>query len=55
MDRYTVLKCETSYGLCLQVNKLIKDGYRPQGGVSYNRDGHSVGFAQAMIKERNNG
>ncbi|MBQ7892016.1 MAG: DUF1737 domain-containing protein [Erysipelotrichaceae bacterium] len=34
-----------------EVKKLIKDGYKPQGGISFTKQEDKFYFIQAMIKE----
>lgn len=35
------------------VNKMIKEGWRPLGGISTLRDGVNWHFAQAMVRKSN--
>lgn len=44
---YTLVKTQTYKGLIEEVNKLIKQGWRPQGGVIEDQSGRCL---QAMIK-----
>ena len=37
--------------LATEVNKLIKDGWKPQGGISMaDKGGMNLTFAQALVK-----
>jgi len=62
---YTILYATTAAELEKQVNKLVKAGYKPLGGVSINNTGavwrsgahwKSIdrGFFQAMFKDKEN-
>lgn len=45
-----VVVCESSSDeLTDYINKLIEDGYRPQGGVSMSVDKDSLWFSQLMV------
>jgi Domain of unknown function (DUF1737) len=45
---YTVVRTESASSLAKEVNKLIKDGWKPLGGITVSPGGH---YLQAMIKE----
>jgi len=34
-----------------EINEMIKDGWKPQGGLSVVKDGLGTSYCQAMIKE----
>lgn len=48
MTQYMILAEETAIKLCHAVRKAIAEGWRPQGGVSF--DTNRKEFLQAMIK-----
>lgn len=50
MNNYTIVNETSHYDLAEQVRKLIKDGWRPQGGVSAHTVGWGQVWAQAMVK-----
>ena len=50
---YDVVRNESSmYGLVFEVNKRIRDGWEPQGGIcmEYDKDLRVKSYYQAMIK-----
>lgn len=50
MSNYQIIYEKSHYDLAEQVRKLIKDGWRPQGGVSAQTVGPGQIWAQAMVK-----
>lgn len=51
MNSYQILYEESHYDLTEKVRKLIKAGWRPQGGVSVQTVvGYRQSWAQAMVK-----
>ncbi|MEM0996892.1 MAG: hypothetical protein AAGN35_07430 [Bacteroidota bacterium] len=46
--KYTIVAAKTIEALSKQVNALIAEGWRPQGGLT--NDAHIVYFAQAMVR-----
>ena len=51
MMEYKVATGEQPHLLELEVERLIEQGFKPVGGVTYCRDGYSINYAQAMTKE----
>ena len=50
--KYMIAFGNSEYGLTESVNKLIENGWRPQGGVISINEGYApVRWAQAMVKE----
>jgi len=50
---YTITVSYAQDRIVKQVNELIKDGWRPQGGVSTASDGWpDTQYAQAMVRPR---
>lgn len=50
--KYRVVSEESEYKLANRVNKLIDDGWWPQGGVSFvYHSAYKETWAQAMVKE----
>lgn len=48
---YKVVRCRDIEDLATEINRLIQEGYEPQGGVSFlNREGFGFVYVQAMIK-----
>lgn len=47
IDRYTI--SDLSY----EVNKMIKDGWQPQGGITTITEYNSYKFYQPMVKQKN--
>ena len=49
---YRLVFCTLAHTLLERVNRGLKDGWKPQGGVSVTRyDDESILYAQALIKE----
>jgi len=49
--RYRILEQRSAYRLSIEVNEMIEQGWRPQGGVAVDSQGMSESFLQAMVKE----
>jgi hypothetical protein len=49
--KYRILEKSSAYKLQIEVNELIAQGWRPQGGVTIDSQGMSESFLQAMVKE----
>jgi hypothetical protein len=49
---YKIISAFAPDELCFQVNQNIKDGWRPQGGISVDKTAFGTFFRQAMIKEK---
>ena len=48
--KYKVVKQDSRYDFELQVNKLIEEGWKPLGGMSYSSGyGYGETYTQAMI------
>lgn len=51
--RYKIVVGDGQYDLLNKVNDSIKNGWRPQGGVSYSSSGaFREIWTQAMVKEK---
>lgn len=48
--KYTVVKTKKLEELIEQVNLLIQEGWKPQGGICESASQGAVDFYQAMIK-----
>ena len=54
MMKYRVVSEKNEYELANRVNKLIEDGWRPQGGLSFAYHSsykETFTWAQAMVKD----
>jgi hypothetical protein len=49
--KYRILEKSSAYKLQIEVNELIAQGWRPQGGVAVDSMGMCESFLQAMVKE----
>jgi hypothetical protein len=49
--KYRILEKRSAYKLEIEVNELIAQGWRPQGGVAVDSMGMGESFLQAMVKE----
>lgn len=47
---YMIVQETSPFDLAEEVRKLIRNGWRPQGGVSSNTSGPGVIWTQAMVK-----
>ena len=51
MDSYKVVRNKILTDLEVVVNALIKEGWRPQGGIAVANDERYIEFFQAMVGE----
>lgn len=48
--KYTVVRTRNLNELIEQVNLLIKEGWKPQGGICESAGQYALEYSQAMIK-----
>lgn len=48
--QYKIVSADGQYDLSSKVEDLIKQGWLPQGGVSFKNSGYKETWAQAMVK-----
>lgn len=47
--KYKVVEKPFKHDFEIEVNKLIKEGWKPLGGMSYSDDGYGETYTQAMV------
>ena len=51
-EKYKIVEEQSKFSLEREVNKIIKEGWKPQGGLQIVRDNYEhERFFQAMVKE----
>ena len=51
-EKYKIVEEQSKFSLEREVNKIIKEGWKPQGGLQIVRDSYNIEkFYQAMVKE----
>ena len=52
INEYKIVEEHNEFSLEIKINKMIKDGWKPQGGLQIVRDSYYIEkFYQAMVKE----
>ena len=52
INEYKIVEEQSEFSLEIKVNKMIKEGWRPQGGLIIMKDSYDLDkFYQAMVKE----
>ncbi|SVE49759.1 uncharacterized protein METZ01_LOCUS502613 [marine metagenome] len=51
-EKYKIVEKQSGFSLEREVNKMIKEGWKPQGGLQIVRDNYDIEkIYQAMVKE----
>ena len=52
INEYKIVEEHNEFSLEIKINKMIKDGWKPQGGLQIVKDSYDIEkFYQAMVKE----